>query len=174
MSIRVLPPEVAGRIAAGEVIERPASAVKELVENSLDAGAGRIDVEIGGGGLNLIRVVDDGAGVAADELALAFQRHATSKLPAGADLGAVVTLAYPEVRFSLTVDGRETFATAGSGDRRAPAAGVYGPAVATALLPVAEESEGHHLEAVIAPPSVSRANRSYITVFINRRWVRSR
>src|SRR5437773_3628922 len=93
MSIRVLPPEIAGRIAAGEVIERPASAVKELVENSLDAGASRIDVEIGGGGLNLIRVSDDGAGVAADELALAFQRHATSKL-AGADLGAVVTLGF--------------------------------------------------------------------------------
>src|SRR5439155_10613596 len=94
MPIRVLPPEVASRIAAGEVIERPASAVKELVENSLDAGASRIEVEIAGGGLGLIRVVDDGCGVQPDELALAFARHATSKLPAGADLGAVVTLGF--------------------------------------------------------------------------------
>src|SRR5438132_2889673 len=94
MPIRVLPPEVARRIAAGEVIERPASAVKELVENSLDAGASRIEVEIAQGGLGLIRVVDDGCGVAPDELALAFERHATSKLPAGADLGQVMTLGF--------------------------------------------------------------------------------
>src|SRR5262245_30995086 len=94
MPIRVLPPEIASRIAAGEVNERPASAVKELLENSLDAGASRIDVEIGNGGLGLIRIVDDGRGIAADEIETAFQRHATSKLPDGADLGAVATLGF--------------------------------------------------------------------------------
>src|SRR5205823_3674209 len=77
-------------------------------------------------------------------------------------------------RFSLAVDGRATFQTSGSGDRREAAAGVYGAAVAASMLSVDESSESHHLAAVFAPPSVSRANRSYITVFINRRWVRSR
>ncbi len=261
MAIRVLPPEIASRIAAGEVIERPASAVKELVENALDAGAARISVEANGGGLTLIRVVDDGRGIPADEIEIAFCRHATSKLSADADLNAVATLgfrgealpsiaavadvefvsrpadtphgaylrlrggetverraegapagttlaafglfrrqparlkflrspsaeagqivavvthyalAYPEVRFSLVLDGRESFATSGSGDRREAAAGIYGHAVAASMLAVEDTSEGHRLEALAAPPSVSRANRSYITVFVNRRWVRSR
>jgi len=259
--IRVLPPEVASRIAAGEVVERPASIVKELVENALDAGAARVSVEANEGGISLVRVVDDGCGIEPEELALAFHRHATSKLPADGSLEAVGTLgfrgealpsiaavaeveavsrphaspkaarvrysfgvlqeqgaagappgtavavralfrqqparlkflrsasaeasqiaavvshyalAYPEVAFSLRLDGRETFATGGSGSRREAAGGVYGRDIAAAMLEASDGAEGSSVEALFAPPSVSRASRSYVTVFINRRWVRSR
>jgi DNA mismatch repair protein MutL len=261
MTIRVLPPEIASRIAAGEVVERPASIVKELVENALDAGATRIGVEANEGGISLIRVVDNGCGIDPEDLALAFARHATSKLRDDADLEAIATLgfrgealpsiaavaeveavsrsldaatgarvklrfgdmveqrasggptgtsisvrnlfqqqparlkflrsaaaeaaqiggivshyalAYPEVAFSLRLDGRETFATSGAAGRREAAAGVYGREVAAAMLEASEQDEGHALESLFAPPSLSRANRNYVTIFINRRWVRSR
>ena len=85
MPIRRLPPELINRIAAGEVVERPASAVKELVENALDAGASEIQVQADGGGLSRILVADDGNGLAADQLPLAVERHATSKLNPGHD-----------------------------------------------------------------------------------------
>jgi DNA mismatch repair protein MutL len=92
--IRPLPPRAAERIAAGEVIERPASVVKELVENALDAGAATIRVEVRGGGLRLVRVVDDGCGIPADEIPLAFQRHATSKIRGVEDLAQLATLGF--------------------------------------------------------------------------------
>ncbi len=261
MSIRILPPEVASRIAAGEVVERPSSIVKELVENALDAGATRVGVEANEGGVALIRVVDDGCGIEANELPLAFARHATSKLHDDADLSAIRTLgfrgealpsiaavaeveavsrqhdspkaarvrlsfgtmqeqgaagappgtsfsvralfreqparlkflrsagaeasqigsvvshyalAYPEVAFSLKLDGRETFATSGSRSRREAVAGVYGRDVASAMLEATEESEGCSVEALFTPPHLTRSTRNYITLFINRRWVRSR
>ena len=85
MPIRRLPPETVNRIAAGEVVERPASAVKELVENALDAGAARVEVQADGGGLTRILVADDGGGLPREELPLAIERHATSKLAPAAD-----------------------------------------------------------------------------------------
>jgi DNA mismatch repair protein MutL len=261
VSISILPAEVASRIAAGEVVERPASIVKELVENAIDAGATRVSIEIAEGGISLIRVTDNGHGIDPEELSLAFARHATSKLRHEQDMEAIATLgfrgealpsiaavadveaisrtaaeptagrvrlrfgelteqgargaptgtaisvrslfqqqparlkflrtaaaeagaiagvvshfalAYPEVAFSLKIDGRETFATSGQGSRREAASGVYGAETASAMLDAGEEDEGHSLAALIAPPSISRSHRGYITIFINRRLVKSR
>jgi DNA mismatch repair protein MutL len=93
MPIRQLPPETVNRIAAGEVIERPASVVKELAENAVDAGARAIDITTAAGGLSLIRIVDDGTGMDRADLELCVERHATSKLPAE-DLTNIVTLGF--------------------------------------------------------------------------------
>src|SRR3982751_726204 len=92
--IRQLPLSVVNKIAAGEVIERPASVVKELLENSVDAGARRIDIDVDQGGTELIRVVDDGHGIAAEDLPLAFASHATSKLTTADDLFQIATLGF--------------------------------------------------------------------------------
>ncbi len=94
MTIRLLPPQLIDQIAAGEVIERPASALKELVENSLDAGAKRVDIEIQAGGTRLIRIRDDGVGIAKEELPLALARHATSKISSLEGLERVSTLGF--------------------------------------------------------------------------------
>lgn len=92
--IRVLPPEVAARIAAGEAIERPAAAVKELVENALDAGASRVAIDLEEGGLALIRVADDGCGMGREDARLALERHATSKIASAEDLFRLRTLGF--------------------------------------------------------------------------------
>src|SRR4051812_8472673 len=92
--IRLLSEQVANQIAAGEVVERPASVVKELVENSLDAGAQRITVEIQAGGRSLIRVTDDGAGMSKDDALLCLERHATSKIQKADDLAAISTMGF--------------------------------------------------------------------------------
>src|SRR5215510_7213105 len=93
-AIRQLPPSVVNKIAAGEVIERPASTVKELLENSVDAGARRIDVTLGQGGTDLVRVVDDGCGISAADLPLAVASHATSKIATADDLFRVGTFGF--------------------------------------------------------------------------------
>ena len=119
--IRLLPEIVASQVAAGEVVERPASVVKELIENSLDAGAQKIDIIIRRGGISLVRVIDDGCGMDRDDALLSLERHATSKIRSAGDLQAVATLGFrgealPSIasvsRFRLTT--RETDAIAGT------------------------------------------------------------
>jgi DNA mismatch repair protein MutL len=264
-SIHILFPEVVSKIAAGEVVERPASVVKELVENSLDGGASQISIEVKGSGVNVIRVSDNGTGIPADEVELAFQPHATSKITSLADLdgatslgfrgealpsiaqvaqvemltcskgdasgtylcsqegrivkkesracpqGTTVTvrnlfrkvparlkflksattennqisnlvsqygLACTGVRFTLSIDGRPVLRTPGRGKLRDVLAEVYGLEIAQAMLEIKDNTKEGALAPVvsgyISPPSVSRATRSYLSFFVNGRWVQSR
>src|SRR5438034_9196765 len=119
--IRLLPETVASQVAAGEVVERPGSVVKELVENSIDAGARKIDVMIRRGGVSMVRVIDDGVGMDRDDALLSLERHATSKIRSASDLHAIATLGFrgealPSIasvaRFRLTT--REPGAVAGT------------------------------------------------------------
>lgn len=265
MPIRVLDATVAAQIAAGEVVERPASVVKELVENALDAGARRISVEARGGGLREIRVLDDGCGIPAAEVELAFERHATSKLGSAEDLWRITTLgfrgealpsiasvaqvicvtraageelgtelriaggelqarqprgcsagtsitvrnlfyntpvrreylrseaaelsaisavvqqyalAYPEVRFSLLLEGRLALQTSGDGDLRGVVVELYGLEVARQLLPVeagaGEDEQAVRVTGLVSPPGLTRGSRGYLHLFVNRRALQPR
>ncbi|MBM4466380.1 MAG: DNA mismatch repair endonuclease MutL [Chloroflexi bacterium] len=272
MPIRVLSEEVASKIAAGEVVERPVSVVKELVENSIDAEAREIKVEVRQGGRRLVRVIDNGMGIPADEVELAFARHATSKIASLDDLSSIATLgfrgealasiaavsqltivtrtaeenvgtqlrleggrvaqrqkkgcpqgtvvtvenlfynvparlkflrseaterkhidgliyrygmAYPHLRFSLLNDGRPTFQSLGSGELYDVLIKVYGLELAQQmhevgsieadnLKPGTSNRELVDVYGYISPPSLHRANRDYLTFFVNGRWVQDR
>ncbi|NLE45868.1 MAG: DNA mismatch repair endonuclease MutL [Chloroflexi bacterium] len=261
MPIRLLSDTVASQIAAGEVVERPASVIKEAVENSIDANARDIRVEIHGGGKERLLVTDDGSGVASAEVELAFHRHSTSKLASTEDLNRITTLgfrgealasiaavsrmtfitragdepvgtllrleggrimarqehgraagttlivedlffnvparrkflrsdeterrhidawltrysmAYPELRFTLNHAANTVFQSPGSGRLRDVMVAVYGLDVGAAALDVipGRESENNiRVEGLVSPPSLHRANRSYITLFVNGRWI---
>ncbi len=270
MPIRILDHEMVSRIAAGEVIERPASVVKELVENSLDAGASQISIETSGGGIGMIRVTDNGIGIPAGELELAFQRHATSKVNNLSDLEAIgslgfrgealpsiaavsrieivscvagettgsylelkegiteengsrgrsqgttitvrdllrnvparlkflkststenshitnvvsqYALAYPGVKFILTVDGRTNMRTPGTGNLSDALLEIYGAEIARGMLKLEGGGEGWKtnpahsqikVDGMVGSPTISRANRNYMSFFVNRRWINSR
>ncbi len=261
MPILILPENVASRIAAGEVVERPASVVKEMVENSLDAQATRIEIEAIDGGKKLLKIRDNGIGIPADEVALAFRRYATSKLQTASDLEHIQTLgfrgealssiasvsittcttryqgadigvrirleggnvvssaptgrpqgteiiiedlfynvparrkflhsdlterrhidafitryaiAYPGTAFVLNHNGREYIRTTGSGNAREALLNVYGADLGGAMLavPEAEAPAGPVVvRGFVGPTNVHRANRGYLTIFINGRWI---
>lgn len=255
-----LPEILANQIAAGEVIERPASVVKELVENSIDAGSSQITIEIEESGLKRIQVTDNGEGIAADDVALSLRRHATSKIKTQADLfrirslgfrgeaipsiasiskftiktatadevhgtllvanggkieqqepvstpvGTKITvedlffntparlkymkslqaelahivnvvnrlsMAHPEIAFKLINDGRDLTTTAGTGDLRQAIAGIYGLTTAKKMVEISSSDLDFEVSGYVSLPELTRANRNYITILINGRYIKN-
>jgi DNA mismatch repair protein MutL len=162
MPIRVLSGELVDQIAAGEVIERPASLVKELIENSLDAGAQRIDVDVERGGVGLVRVRDDGCGIAASELSLATARHATSKIASLADLEAVTSLGFRgEALPSIGAVSRLRIASCAAGAAQGAEISIEGGA-ATSVRPAAHP-----------PGTTVEVRELFFNVPARRKFVRS-
>lgn len=255
-----LPEVLANQIAAGEVIERPASVVKELVENAIDAGSSQITIEVEESGLKKIQVTDNGEGIAQEDVALSLQRHATSKIKSQADLFRIRTLgfrgealpsiasishftlktatanedygtllvakggeiekqepistpvgtkitvedlfyntparlkymkslqselahivdvvnrlslAHPEVAFKLINDGRQMTTTAGTGDLRQAIAGIYGLNTAKKMIEISNADLDFEVSGYISLPELTRANRNYITILINGRYIKN-
>ncbi|MBF0787542.1 MULTISPECIES: DNA mismatch repair endonuclease MutL [unclassified Streptococcus] len=255
-----LPEVLANQIAAGEVIERPASVVKELVENSIDAGSTQISISIEESGLKKIEISDNGEGIAPDQVSLALRRHATSKIKSQSDLFRIRTLgfrgealpsiasvsririetateaashglvleaeagqvtgeeamsrpvgtriavedlfyntparlkyvksqqaelshivdvvnrlslAHPEIAFSLINEGRELIQTAGTGNLRQAISGVYGIASAKKMVEIAAEDLDFKVSGYVSLPELTRANRNYISIFINGRYIKN-
>lgn len=148
MTIKILPPQLANQIAAGEVVERPASVVKELVENSLDAGASQIDIDIEKGGSKLIRIRDNGSGIAEQELVLALSRHATSKISDLDDLAQITSLGFRgEALASISSVSRLTLTSKPAGQAAAWQAQAEGRDMAVTVKPAAHP-EGTSIEVV--------------------------
>lgn len=255
-----LPEVLANQIAAGEVIERPSSVVKELIENAIDAGSSQISIRIEESGLKKIEVIDNGAGIAPDEVGLALRRHATSKIKTQADLfrirtlgfrgealpsiasvsrmtvqtatakhahgwlleahgGEIVreeaisrpvgtqmtvedlffntparlkymksqqaelshiidvvnrlSLAHPEVAFTLINEERTLMQTAGTANLRQAISGVYGIATAKKMVAIEAEDLDFQVSGFVSLPELTRANRNYITILINGRYIKN-
>lgn len=250
---------LADQIAAGEVVERPASVVKELVENAIDAGSNRIDILLAESGLKMIRVIDNGSGIEGSQVETAFKRHATSKITSRADLFRVgtlgfrgealpsiasiadvkmtsstaegpgqfvhyrggeliehreaqsrqgtditvsdlffntparlkylktlatelskitdiinrIALSYPEIAFSLQNDERQLMRTSGQGNVQQVLANIYGTHNAQKMLDIHGESVDFRIDGYVSLPEFTRANRSYITILVNGRYIKN-
>src|SRR5205809_315596 len=179
--IQQLPMSVITKIAAGEVIERPASVVKELLENSLDAGATRIDIEVEQGGAELIRVVDNGGGIHPDDLELAFANHATSKLASADELFAVHTLGFrgealarPGLHLTLTHSGKGVYEIAAATGLLDRIRLFFSGDVSDRLYAIDAMQGPAHLYGFIADPACDRGTAKMQYLFLNGRWIRDR